>query len=179
MILNQEENLFTDKGKHIMTNEVRLAEMEELHSIYEFYTEICRALESEKYSPLWQIGFYPCADDIKNHINQKNMYIAVCDNKIAAAMAVSDHGDFSSLHLLTVRPDFRGQHLGESMMKKLVQIAEERSNSRIILDVVKGNLPAERLYQKAGFKYVGEKCENIERVGKVCFCIYEYIPESK
>lgn len=158
-----------------MTDEIRLAEIGELTSIYDFYKEICKALENEKYSPLWQLGTYPCVKDIENHINNKNMYIAVHGSKIAAAMAVSNHGDYSSLHLLTVHPDFRGRHLGEAMVKKLFQIAEERKNNKIILDVVKDNLPAEKLYKKLGFKYIGRKCEDIEKVGKVCFNIYECI----
>lgn len=60
------------------------------------------------------------------------------------------------------------------MLNKLFEIAKDRSNSKIILDVVKGNLPAEKLYQKTGFKYIGEKTEFIERIGKVDFNIYEY-----
>lgn len=52
--------------------------------------------------------------------------------------------------------------------------AKKRNNSKIVLDVVKGNLPAEKLYQKMGFKYIGEKTEFIERIGKVDFNIYEY-----
>ncbi|MDE6412833.1 MAG: GNAT family N-acetyltransferase, partial [Eubacterium sp.] len=66
------------------------------------------------------------------------------------------------------------QHLGKQMMNKLFEISKERKNSKIMLDVVKGNLPAERLYQKMGFDYIGEKTEYIERVGNVDFNIYEY-----
>ncbi|MDE6111769.1 MAG: GNAT family N-acetyltransferase, partial [Eubacterium sp.] len=125
-------------------------------------------------SPLWQIGFYPCIEDIENHIKSKNMYIAVIDGRISSVMATVNHGDYSSLHLFTVHSDFRNQHLGKLMMNKLFEISKKRENSKIILDVVKGNLPAEKLYQKMGFEYIGEKTEYIERVGNVDFNIYEY-----
>lgn len=157
-----------------MNIEIKRAEHGEAERIYHFYEDVCRELEGARYSPLWQIGLYPCIEDIKNHINDKNMYVAVIDGRIAGAMATVNHGDYSSLHLFTVHSDFRNQHLGRLMMNKLFVIAKERGNSKLILDVVKGNLPAEKLYQKMGFRYIGEKAEFIERVGNVDFNIYEY-----
>lgn len=157
-----------------MSIEIKLAETREIKIIYDFYEEVCKELEGAKYSPLWQIGFYPCLADIENHISNKNMYISVIDGRIASAMATVNHGDYSSLHLFAVHSDFRNQHLGKQMMNKLFEISKERGNSRIILDVVKGNLPAERLYQKMGFEYIREKTEFIKRVGNVDFNIYEY-----
>lgn len=162
-----------------MINEIRLAEIEELDLIYEFYRVVCTVLENEKYTPLWQIDNYPCIENIENHINNKDLYIAIFDYKIIGAMAIANHNDYSSLHLLTVHPDYRKQHLAESMVKKLFQIASERKNQKIILDVVKGNLPAEKLYRKFGFKLIGEKCEFIDRIGNVCFNTYEYILGKK
>ncbi|MDE6660072.1 MAG: GNAT family N-acetyltransferase [Eubacterium sp.] len=157
-----------------MSIEIRLAEAGEIDRIFDFYKEVCKELEGAKYSPLWQIGFYPCIEDIENHINNKNMFIAVIDGRIASVMATVNHGNYSSLHLFAVHSDFRNQHLGKLMMNKLFKISKERKNNKIILDVVKGNLPAEKLYQKMGFNYIGEKNELIERVGNVDFNIYEY-----
>lgn len=157
-----------------MSIEIKLAELSEIDRIYDFYKEVCKGLEGAKYSPLWQIGFYPCLEDIENHIKNKNIYIAVADDRIASAMATVNHGDYSSLHLFAVHSDFRIQYIGRLMMNRLFEISKERENSKIILDVVKDNLPAERLYQKMGFNYIGEKTEYIERVGNVDFNIYEY-----
>ncbi len=157
-----------------MNIKIKPAENGEAEKIYHFYEDICRGLEGAQYSPLWQIGLYHCIEDIKNHIKNKDMYISIIDSRIAGALATVNHGDYSSLHLFAVHSDFRNQNLGGMMMNKLFEIAKERSNSKIILDVVKGNLPAEKLYQKTGFKYIGEKTEFIERIGKVDFNIYEY-----
>lgn len=162
-----------------MNTQIRLAGINELDLIYDFYKTVCKSLENEKYTPLWQIDSHPCADDIENHINNNEMYIAVCDGKVAGAMAVVNHNKCSSLHLLAVHADYRKQHLAEALMNKMFEIAKERKNSKIILDVVKGNLPAERLYKKVGFKFVSERYELIERFGDVCFDTYEYILSSK
>ena len=157
-----------------MSIEIRLAEAGEIDKTYDFYKEVCKELEGAEYSPLWQIGFYPCIENIENHINNKNMFIAVIDGRIASVMATVNHGNYSSLHLFAVHSDFRNQHLGKLMMNKLFEISKERKNNKIMLDVVKGDLPAEKLYQKMGFNYIGEKTELIERVGNVDFNIYEY-----
>lgn len=165
-----------------MNVEIRLAKIEELNLVYEFYKEICAALKNEKYTPLWKIDDYPSIEDLENYINNKDLYIAITDSKIIGAMAVANHNDYSSLHLLTVHPNYRNQHIAESMVEKLLQIAGERKNKKIIFDVVKGNLPAERLYKKFGFMFIGEKCEYIDRIGEVCFSTYcircNYQPES-
>ena len=58
---------------------------------------------------------------------------------------------------------------------ELIETAKKRKNTKIILDVVKGNVPAEKLYRKIGFTCTGEKYERIERIGNVCFSVYEYI----
>lgn len=157
-----------------MNIKIKPAENGEAEKIYHFYEDICRGLEGAQYSPLWQIGLYPCIEDIKNHIKNKDLYISIIDSRIAGALATVNHGDYSSLHLFAVHSDFRNQNLGGMMLNKLFEIAKERSNSKIVLDVVKGNLPAEKLYQKTGFKYIGEKTEFIERIGKVDLNIYEY-----
>ncbi len=156
-----------------MVLEIRPASSHELNRIYDFYRIVCNALESAQYSPLWQMDCYPCMEDIKNHISNRDMYIALYDSTIVGAMAVVNYDDYASLHLLAVHPDYRRKHLSDDMMKKLFQIAEERKNHKIVLDVIQGNLPAEKLYQKVGFKLTGEREEFIARIGSVCFNTYE------
>ena len=154
---------------------IKPAEKEEAEKIYDFYRVVCRALENEVYSPLWQFGAYPCLQDIENHINNKNLFIAVRGSEIVSAMAAINHGRYSSLHLFAVLPECRGTALAEKMLQKLIETAKKRKNTKIILDVVKGNVPAEKLYRKIGFTCTGEKYERIERIGNVCFSVYEYI----
>lgn len=65
-----------------MSIKIRPAETEESKTIYDFYKVICKELENEKYSPLWKIGYYPCIKDIENHIQNRNMYVAVNNNQM-------------------------------------------------------------------------------------------------
>jgi ribosomal-protein-alanine acetyltransferase len=56
---------------------------------------------------------------------------------------------------LAVDPAFRGQGIGERLMKELVEQLKIRGARRIYLEVEASNTPAVRLYQRLGFNGVG------------------------
>lgn len=120
-----------------MNIKIKPAENGEAEKIYHFYEDICRGLEGAQYSPLWQIGLYPCIEDIKNHIKNKDMYISIIDGRIAGAMATVNHGDYSSLHLFAVHSDFRNQHLGGMMMNKLLKLQRKEATAKLFLMLLK------------------------------------------
>ncbi len=53
-----------------------------------------------------------------------------------------------------VRPDFRGQKIGRSLLDQLIQAAEEIGYSRILLDSANFMESAQLLYRSLGFKDV-------------------------
>lgn len=120
-----------------MNIETKIAETDEIEIIYDFYKEVCKELEGAQYSPLWQIGLYPCIEDIKNHIKNKDLYISIIDSRIAGALATVNHGDYSSLHLFAVHFDFRNQHLGGMMLNKLLKLQRKETTAKLFLMLLK------------------------------------------
>lgn len=55
------------------------------------------------------------------------------------------------LHILAVRPDLQGRGIAARMLEGARSIAAERGMKAIRLDVMQGNTPAERLYERHGF----------------------------
>jgi len=53
---------------------------------------------------------------------------------------------------LYVKPEFRGQKIGEAFLKKLAQIARQRNFRRIDFLVLDWNEPAIKFYEKLGAK---------------------------
>ena len=53
-------------------------------------------------------------------------------------------------------------------------MAADRGMKAIRLDVLEGNLPAEKLYQKVGFQYAGSLNIFYEDTGWADFNLYEY-----
>ena len=58
------------------------------------------------------------------------------------------------IHTLGVRRKFSGRGLAKQLVQEVIDMAENSGIRAIRLDVLKGNLPAEKVYLKMGFRYV-------------------------
>lgn len=81
--------------------------------------------------------------------------------------------DEEELLLIAVLPDFRQRGLGEGLIQTLFESARSRGTTRIFLEMRRGN-PAIHLYEKVGFKPIGERpnyyrLANGERVDAITF----------
>lgn len=57
-----------------------------------------------------------------------------------------------NVHDVAVLGSHRGRHIGEQMLALAEQIARERGAVKLTLEVLSGNLPAVRLYQRIGYE---------------------------
>ena len=56
-----------------------------------------------------------------------------------------------NVHDVAVIPGYRGLRIGERMLELVEAIARERGACKLTLEVLEGNAPAARLYQRIGF----------------------------
>ena len=76
---------------------------------------------------------------------------------ICAGFVLSRHAaDEEELLLIAVRPDAQGSGLGKVLIEQLFQTAAKRGVTQIFLEMRRGN-PAIHLYEKVGFKPIGER----------------------
>lgn len=61
------------------------------------------------------------------------------------------------------------------MVKKVIEIAENIGQKAVRLDVLNGNIPAERLYLKYGFRYVDAVQMFYEDTGWTAFKLFEHV----
>ncbi|MBI1956011.1 MAG: ribosomal protein S18-alanine N-acetyltransferase [Acidobacteria bacterium] len=66
-------------------------------------------------------------------------------------------GEEVELLNLAVHPSFRGQGIGEFLVKQTLFEVVEKGGRRIFLEVRDANLPALRLYERLGFEPVGRR----------------------
>lgn len=167
---------------------ITCAEINNFPSINMFYKDVCAA-QNEGYCTCWNMEIYPHEEDLKKHIEQQELYLYQQDTEIAAAMVLVEHEteeyrnaawkvqatdhEVYFLQLLAVHPKFRGQHLSVQMMQFMIETAYQNNKKALRLAVVKGNLPAERLYQKVGYQYITEYTIQYKLTGKVTFFLYE------
>lgn len=93
------------------------------------------------------------------------MVIMVPPNSEARRLAL---GNEAELHLLGVRPQYRGCGLGRALVETALATAERVGCTKIILWTQPPMIAAQRLYESTGFNYIGD----MERNGRV-FRVYE------
>ena len=99
--------------------------------------------------------------------SRKSFYDEVTQNACARYMVVREDGvaiayagvwfvlDEGHITNIAVRPDRRGQGVGEMVTRGLIQLAADSGMSWITLEVRRSNRPAISLYKKLGFTEVG------------------------
>ena len=83
-------------------------------------------------------------------------------------------GEYVVIHMLGVHSDFAGMGFGRQMVQYAIRLARETGNKAVRLDMLKGNLPAQHLYEGLGFHYVDSLKLYYENTGRTDFDFYEY-----
>ena len=168
---------------------IRTAEINDLDRLYVFYNTVIDHQELDEYGPDWTKDVYPSKDDLESFIKNDHLYIYEEDNNIACACAIRLHEDeiylkaewsrklkedeIGVLHLFAVHPDYRRKGYSKAFLKYVIEDHKNKIKA-IHLDVVKGNLPAFRLYQEAGFTYIGEYEVYYADTGTITVDLMEY-----
>lgn len=142
----------------------------------------------------WSYGKHPRDELLKAYIDRGEMYFLMDEEEIAGMAAVAmGQGDeylnipwkeklpsdeVATVHLLAVCPGHRGRSLGIKILEDALEIAARNGKKAVCLDVLKSNIPALKMYDKAGFTYRGEQRLHIENTGVIDFLYYEKIPEK-
>lgn len=58
---------------------------------------------------------------------------------------------------LAVAPNYRGKGIGKELLKGLIDFSQKHACKKIELELREDNIPAKKLYEKLGFKIVGER----------------------
>ena len=81
--------------------------------------------------------------------------------------------DAAVIHLFAVHPSHRREEISDRMLSYLIAFARGAGKRALRLDVVVGNMPAERLYRKHGFLFVEERQVYYEDTGEILVRLFE------
>lgn len=186
-----QEAFFTDPGK-IKGKMIRIkkATEEEYEKVRQFYHDVIHMLETLPYTPGWKVGIYPSDAYLQESISRGELMIGFLEDQIVTAMIVNhawnesyEKADWpmkagpeeiTVIHALGVRPDFGGRGIAKEMVSWVMEHAGEHHQSVIRLDVLEGNLPAERLYAGLGFQYIDTLQMYYEDTGWTNYKLFEY-----
>ncbi len=160
-------------------------------AVIAFYDSVIDAMHGAEYKPGWQKDVYPTRADLTDYVNVGTVYMGVLDGAIAACMVVnSAHNpgyeniawqvaatpeQLRIIHLLAVHPNHAGKGYGKQMVNHALTLARRAGCRAVRLDVLKGNAPANRLYESTGFSYKGTVQLYYEDTGWTDFLMYEHV----
>lgn len=142
----------------------------------------------EKHSR-WRYGKHPSDDLLRSYIENGEMYVLSDNGKIAGLVAITmyqgesyeaiewaadlKNDEAAVLHLLAVCPDYQGRALGQVIIEEAENAARQSGMKALRLDTMITNLPAQRMYDKAGFSCRGRQRLFTQNVGWTEFLYYE------
>ncbi len=169
---------------------IRKAKSSEFETVRQFYHGLIDHLEGNPYGAGWQKDIYPAPEFLSQSIENGELYICHLDEGIAGVMVVNHEWNESYdefnwprmlqkeevlvIHALGVDGPFTGKGCGKAMVEYVIEQAKREGMKAIRLDVLEGNLPAEKLYTGCGFAYLGTLPMFYEDTGWTNYMLYEY-----
>ena len=169
---------------------VRQAVPEDLTAIVELYDGVIDLFQAQTGNTGWRRGVYPTETDFQKAIETGTLYLGELEGRLAAGMILTQGTDktygeppwrvdapdeeTAVIHTLGVSPAFSGRGLALQMIEGAAALAREKGWKALRLDVLEDNVPAQRLYRRAGFVYIETKQIWYESTGLANFLLYEY-----
>jgi len=127
------------------------------------------AVMDESGIPQWD-EVYPAESDFKNDIEKGQMFLCEYGSRVAAVFVLNrqrdgeyqngawrfDEDGSAELHRLCVDPAFQNRGVGAQTVRLAEALLRERSTESVRLDAFSKNPYALRLYEKLGYRRVGE-----------------------
>ncbi|MEZ7589286.1 GNAT family N-acetyltransferase [Veillonella atypica] len=133
--------------------------------------------------------FYPEPEFLLSSISKGELFVGLINNQIMAAMIINhesnegynnfnwstnaNEDEVIGIHALGVHPEYAGHGYAKQLVRFAIAYAKQNHQKAIRLDVLKGNVPAEKLYSSMGFKYLHTLPMYYEDTGLTDYELYE------
>ena len=174
-----------------MIMKLRKASLKEFEAIKKFYWNLIDEMSEKDDSIGWKKGIYPSDQFLEESLSKGELFNFVDDGPIVACVILnSDYNDgyidvswgtacekdeVLIPHALGVCPNVQGRGIGSALVEEIIKTARTTNKKVIRLDILDGNLAAEKLYTKCGFQFVEEKTMFYEDTGWTKFKMYEQV----
>lgn len=162
-------------------DQTRLATLDDLKTVADFYHQICDHQAQDQYGADWTWGEYPSVAGLRQYIEDEMIVTGWVQGRLAAAgvLTKGEDADYRQvkwptsaadqeivvLHLFTVHPDLRRTGISSQMFQGVLKAARQAGFKVLHLDVLEGNLPSEKLYLKNGCQLVANLVMHYSDIG--------------
>lgn len=154
----------------MMNITVRISTIYDIDAIEHLYDALNDYLAAHENYPRWKKGVYPIREHAEEALAEGNLYVAIIDGEVVGTVVYSnEQGEvYQSIDWqieydvpviiickLAVLPQYFGCGVGKALLEYAEVIGRQQGAKAIRLDTYEENLPAAKLYEKCGYKYMG------------------------
>lgn len=166
-----------------------LGKPSDIDELEKLYNDLNDYLAAGVNYPGWKKGLYPVRQNAIDGIKDGNLYVAKHNGKIVGSIILShepepahlkvkwefesDYSNVFIIYTFVVHPEFLKCGVGKALMEFSIEHGRKSQAKSIRLDVYESNIPAIRLYEKYGFKYIDTVDLGLGKYGLNWFRLYE------
>lgn len=168
---------------------IRIAEQDEFLQVRDFYWQLIDDMHSSLFRPGWEKGIYPADDFLRKSLKNHELFVMIQNDHIVSSMVLNHEcnegykqakwnveaqdDEITMIHALGVLPQYQEKGYAKTMVQEAIRVSKERKQKAIRLDVLSGNAPACRLYERIGFQYRSTVSMYYEDTDWTDFLLYE------
>lgn len=149
---------------------IELGKSKDIDELEQLYNDLNDYLANGVNYPGWIKGIYPVRQNAIDGVEHRSLYVARYEGKIVGNIILShepeaayykakwgfesDYSDVFVVHTFAVHPNFLNCSVGKALINFSIEHAIKSQVKAIRLDVYENNIPAIKLYEKCGFKYI-------------------------
>ena len=169
---------------------IRKANSDQFQDIRAFYHAVIDGIGASRNSVKWKKDIYPSSEFLAESLRSGELFTVEEGGEIIGSMILNHQSndmyrsccwpteasdsEVTVIHALAVHPSHSGKGCARQMVRFAINYARQHLQKAIRLDVLKGNLRAEKLYSGMGFQYLQTLPMFYEDTGWADFQLYEY-----
>ena len=154
-----------------------------------FYDSVVLWLNDHINYPRWIYRVYPGEQSVRTMTEAGTQYICVKGCSVIGAFVLNDDpqgnyqkgewsrklvdGSYMVIHALAVDPTMQRKGMGTENIRFCVEKAKAEGYKAVRVDIVPTNKPSRRMFEKNGFRYIGDVDLDRDVEGIPAFSLYE------
>lgn len=168
---------------------IELGQVTDIDELENLYNDLNDYLAEGVNYPGWRKDIYPVRQNAIDGVKNKNLYVVKNNGRIVGSIILNhepedayhnvkwgaeyDYSEVFVIHTFVVHPKFMKYGIGRALMDFADKQSIKSKVKSIRLDVYEGNMPAIKLYEKCGFKYIDTVDLGLGNYGLDWFKLYE------